>query len=341
MLYFSNDYSQGAHPKVLQKLIETNMVSVEGYCQDLFCAQAKEKIKQAIGNTEAEVFFLVGGTQTNQVVISSLLQKHQGVIAPDTGHIAIHEAGAIEFTGNKVLTIKNVDGKIYSSDVRRYLENFYQDESHDHMVYPGMVYISFPSEYGTIYYKDELVSLYRVCKEYQIPLFIDGARLGYGLMAQDCDLTLQDIANNCDVFYIGGTKVGALCGEAVVFTKNNVPICFPTLIKKHGALLSKGRLLGVQFEALFTDNLYFKISQQAIEMADYLREGLKKKGYNFYIENHTNQIFIILDDENLKKLQEKVVVSFWEKYDENSTVIRLATCWSTKKEEVEELLKIM
>ena len=209
------------------------------------------------------------------------------------------------------------------------------------MVYPGMVYISFSSEYGTIYYKDELVSLHNVCKEYQIPLYIDGARLGYGISAEDSDLNLKDIAENCDVFYIGGTKIGALCGEAVVFTKNNVPLCFTTLIKKHGALLSKGRLLGVQFDALFTDDLYLKISKKAVETASCLREGLIKKGYKFFIENKTNQIFIILNNEKLRKLQEKVVVSFWEKYDETHTVIRLATCWATKKEDVDKLLEIM
>lgn len=341
MLYFSNDYSQGAHPEVLKRLVETNMISVNGYGEDIFCAEAKEKIKKAIGNQKAEVFFLVGGTQTNQVVINSILQKHQGVISADTGHIATHEAGAIEFTGNKVLPIKHINGKINSNDLKEYLKSFYDDENHEHMVYPGMVYISFSTEYGTIYYKDELVSLYNVCQEYQIPLYIDRARLGYGIMAEDSDVTLKDIAENCDVFYIGGTKIGALCGEAVVFTKNNVPVCFTTLIKKHGALLSKGRLLGVQFDVLFTDDLYFKISKHAVDMASYLRKGLKEKGYKFFIENKTNQTFIILDNEKLKKLQEKVVVSFWEKYDENQTVIRLATCWATQKEDVEKLLKIM
>ncbi|MGI6580739.1 MAG: threonine aldolase family protein [Erysipelotrichaceae bacterium] len=341
MLYFSNDYSQGAHPEVLKHLVETNMVSVNGYGEDIFCARAKEKIKEAIASPKAEVFFLVGGTQTNQVVINSMLQKHQGVISADTGHIATHEAGAIEFTGNKILAIKHTNGKINSDDLKEYLKNFYSDENHEHMVYPGMVYISFSTEYGTIYYKDELVSLHNVCQEYQIPLYIDGARLGYGIMAEDSDVTLKDIAENCDVFYIGGTKIGALCGEAVVFTKNNVPVCFTTLIKKHGALLSKGRLLGVQFETLFTDDLYLKISKHAVEMATYLRKGLKEKGYKFFIENKTNQTFIILENEKLKKLQEKVVVSFWEKYDENQTVIRLATCWATQKEDVVKLLKIM
>ncbi len=341
MLYFSNDYSYGAHPEVLKHLTETSMVAAAGYGEDIFCIRAKEKIREAIGNEKAEIFFLTGGTQTNQVVINSLLQKHQGVISAHTGHIATHEAGAIEFTGNKVLPIRHNGGKISSADVKDYLETFYNDENHPHMVYPGMVYISFPSEYGTIYYKDELASLHNVCKQYQIPLYIDGARLGYGLMAQDSDLTLKDIAENCDVFYIGATKVGALCGEAVVFTKSNVPDCFITLIKKHGALLSKGRLLGVQFEALFTDELYLKISRQALERASYLRKGLKEKGYRFFVENMTNQIFIIIDNEKLKQLQKKVVVSFWEKYDARHSVIRLATCWATEKEDIDELLKIM
>lgn len=245
MLSFDCDYVAGAHPKVLQKLAETNMECLSGYGEDVYCKIAREKIKKACNCEDADVYFLVGGTQANLVIISSLLDSYEGVISADTGHINGHEAGAVEYTGHKILALPHHDGKIFAEEIEKYLKTFYGNDSHSHMIFPGMVYISHPTEYGTIYSKNELEKIYEVCEKYEIPLFIDGARLGYGLMAQESDLTLPDIAKLCDVLYIGGTKVGTLCGEAVVFTKNNTPKNFVTRIKQHGALLAKGRLLGV------------------------------------------------------------------------------------------------
>lgn len=248
MLYFENDYCEGAHEAILKRLLETNMEKVPGYGQDPYCDQAKEKIKAACGCTDGEVYFLVGGTQTNAVVIASMLNRYEGVLSAVTGHVNAHEAGAIEFTGHKVLPLPQKDGKISAADLKNYLETYYADGSYDHMVFPGMVYISHPTEYGTLYTRQELEDISGVCRKYEIPLFLDGARLGYGLVAYT-DVTLKDIAKYTDVFYIGGTKVGALCGEAVVFPKKT-PKHFFTMIKQQGALLAKGRLLGIQFDAL-------------------------------------------------------------------------------------------
>lgn len=341
MLSFECDYNRGAHPKVLEHLIETNMEPLPGYGEDSYSQRAKEKIKEACLAPEAEVHFLAGGTQTNQIVIDSLLTKYEGVIAADTGHINAHEAGAVEFTGHKVLAIPHVNGKLMAADVRSYLEKFYDDASHDHMVFPGMVYISHPTEYGTLYTMDELQDLSHLCREYKIPLFMDGARLGYGLKVKDTLLSLPDLAKLCDVFYIGGTKVGALCGEAVVFTHGNTPKHFVTTIKQHGALTAKGRLLGVQFDALFTDDLYFKISRNAIDTAEALKKIFREKGYEFFIDSPTNQIFIVLENEQMKALSEKVRFSFWERKDESHTVVRFATSWATTMEEIEELGKLL
>lgn len=268
MLSFESDYIAGAHPEILKRLTETNLESLSGYGNDIYCASAKEKIKKACECPEAEVEFLVGGTQTNAVVIASMLKDYEGVVAAYTGHVSVHEAGAIEYTGNKVLEIPQEDGKIQAPVLKKYIQDYYADGNYEHMVFPGMVYISHPTEYGTLYTKKEMREIADVCHEFKIPLFLDGARLGYGLMSLDTDLTLPDIARLCDVFYVGGTKVGALCGEAVVFTKKNKPLHFITSVKKRGALLAKGRLLGVQFDTLFTDDLYFKISKHAIQMAE-------------------------------------------------------------------------
>ena len=337
MLAFENDYSEGAHPKVLERLIETNMEQLSGYGTDVYCESAKEKMRKACGCPEAEIQFLVGGTQTNQVVISSLLSSYEGVIAADTGHVSLHEAGAIEYTGHKVLALPQQEGKLSAVTVEKYLAGFFEDENREHMVFPGMVYISHPTEYGTLYTKEELTALSQVCKKYELPLYLDGARLGYGLVSPGTDVTLSDVAKLCDVFYIGGTKVGALCGEAVVFPKGNMPKHFVTMVKQHGALLAKGRLLGVQFDALFTDNLYTEISKNAIATANRLRKALKEKGYRFFLETPTNQIFVVLENETMKRLQEKVRMSFWEAYDENHTVVRFATGWATTMEAVEQL----
>ena len=341
MLAFENDYSEGAHEKVLQRLLETNLEQLPGYGADHYCESAKEKIKEACGCPDADVQFIVGGTQTNQIVISSMLKPCEGVIAAETGHVSTHEAGAIECTGHKVLTLPHEAGKIGADVLDDWLHSFYEDENHEHMVFPGMVYISHPTEYGTLYTKGELAELSAVCSQYGIPLYLDGARLGYGLAAEETDVTLKDVAEYCDVFYIGGTKVGALCGEAVVFTKENMPLHFMTMVKQRGALLAKGRLLGIQFDALFTDDLYSEISRNAIVTADRLKQVLKEKGYEFYIDSPTNQIFVTLENEKMEQLKQNVVFSFWEKKDEDHTVVRFATSWATRMEDVEKLAALL
>lgn len=336
MLSFGSDYVCGAHPEVLKRLVETNLECLDGYGADPYSARAREKIRTACACKEADVHFLVGGTQANLVVIDSLLQSYEGVISADTGHINVHEAGAIECTGHKILTIPNKDGKVEAADLEALLDNFWADANHSHCVYPGMLYISHPTEYGTLYTKGELTRLSEICRKHEIPLFMDGARLGYGLMAKHTDVTLPDIAQLCDVFYIGGTKVGALCGEAVVFTKNT-PQHFMTRIKQRGALLAKGRLVGTQFDALFTDGLYFKISQHAIEMAERLKSVFVEKGIPFFMESPTNQQFVILENAKIEELRTQVSFCFWEKYDEQHSVIRFTTSWSTKEEDIEAL----
>ena len=341
MLSFANDYQEGAHEKILQRLIETNLEPVSGYGTDPYCELAKEKIRRACECPEADIWFLTGGTQTNQVVIDAMLAPYEGVVAAETAHVAAHEAGAIEYSGHKVLTIPQHEGKILAEELETFLRKFWDDENHEHMVFPGMVYISHPTEYGTLYTKNELENLSAICEAYQIPLYMDGARLGYGLMSSNTDVTLSVIARCCDAFYIGGTKVGALCGEAVVFPKNSTPKHFLTRIKQHGALLAKGRLLGIQFDTLFTDDLYFVLSRHAIDMAEYLKEGLLEKGISFYLESPTNQQFLLLTDEQIERLKHEVSFSFWEKPDEDHTVIRLATSWATTKEQVDELIEVI
>lgn len=341
MISFENDYNTGAHPKILERLMQTNMEPLSGYGTDKYCQSAADKIKNACNCPQAQIHFLVGGTQTNAVVISSMLSSFEGVVAADTGHVSLHEAGAIECTGHKVLNVPNHQGKIDGDELKEYLETFFSDDNREHMVFPGMVYISHPTEYGTLYSKAELVHIEKICKEFNIPLYIDGARLGYGLMSKETDVTLADIAALCDVFYIGGTKMGALCGEAVVFTRNNSPKHFTTIVKQHGALLAKGRLLGVQFDALFTDNLYGEIGAHGIEMAMLLKDMLKEKGCDFYLESPTNQQFVILENQVLEKLKKEVAFSFWEKADESHTVVRFATGWSTTREDIEKLGEIL
>lgn len=342
MLHFENDYNKGVHPVLLQALIETNEEGLSGYGTDTYTLRAIEKIRAATACPQAQVTFLAGGTQTNQVVIDSLLASYQGVIAADTGHIAVHEAGAIEFGGHKVLTLPHMEGKIAAHQVRTYLEDFYADETHPHMVFPGMVYISHPTEYGTLYTAKELQDLAAVCRDYEIPLFLDGARLGYGLAAPDTDVTLPLIAELTDVFYIGGTKMGALLGEAVVFTKNNQPKHVTPIVKQHGALLAKGRVTGVQFDVFFTDDLYLKIGRGVIERAEELKAVLQEKGYRFYLQSPTNQQFIIVENSRLEELTAAgVCYGFWEKYDADYTVIRFATSWSTTKEDIEQLAAIL
>ena len=334
MISFESDYIAGAHPEIIKKLAETNLECLSGYGTDRYSESAKYKIRQAIGLPEAEVEFLVGGTQTNAVVISSMLSDYEGVIAAKTGHISIHEAGAIEYTGHKVLELEQVQGKIDPDVLSQYLSDFYADSNHEHMTFPGMVYISHPTEYGTLYSKKEMTMISELCRQYSIPLFLDGARLGYGLMSNGTDLTISDIAELCDVFYIGGTKVGALCGEAVVFTKGNKPEHFMTSVKRRGALLAKGRLLGIQFDTLFTNDLYFRISRHAIDMAEKMKKIFSLHELRLYIESPTNQQFVVLENGQMEKLREKVAFEYWEKADDTHTVVRFATSWSTTEDDL-------
>ena len=341
MISFESDYIEGAHPLILEALAKSNMESLSGYGSDKYTERAKEKIASACGLPEAQVFFLTGGTQTNQIVIDTMLAQYEGVVSAQTGHVSVHEAGAIEYTGRKVLTIPAHNGKMNANELDSFIKDFYADGNHEHMVFPGLCYISHPTEYGTLYSKEELTQISEVCHKHKIPLFMDGARLGYGLASRQTDVTLQDVARLCDVFYIGGTKVGALCGEAVVFTKKNMPAHFEHLVKKHGALLAKGRLLGVQFDTLFTDDLYLKISKNAIECAEELKSAFSEKGYKFFLDSPTNQQFVILENSKMQELQKSVKFSFWEKYDENHTVVRFATSWATTSEKISELRSVL
>lgn len=341
MLNFESDYIEGAHPAILEALVKSNMEALSGYGKDEYTSRAKEKIAAACGLPDAQVFLLTGGTQTNQIVIDTMLHQYEGVVSAQTGHVSVHEAGAIEYTGRKVLTVPAHEGKMRSEELDQFIKDFYADGNHEHMVFPGLCYISHPTEYGTLYTKAELAQISEVCHKHDIPFFMDGARLGYGLASNHTDVTMQDIASLCDVFYIGGTKVGALCGEAVVFTKKNMPAHFENLVKKHGALLAKGRLLGLQFDKLFTDDLYLKISRNAIDRAEELKSAFSEKGYKFFLNSPTNQQFVILENSKMAELQKNVKFSFWEKYDDNHTVVRFATSWATSKEKVEELKKLL
>ena len=340
MVSFECDYIAGAHPEILKKLLETNMESLPGYGMDHYTESAKKKIRKACGCPDADVEFLVGGTQTNSVVISTMLRDWEGVIAADSGHVSVHESGAIEFSGHKVIELPGTNGKLKASAVRDYLKWFYSDATHDHMVFPGMVYISHPTEPGTLYTREELEQLSSVCREYNIPLYLDGARLGYGLMSKASDMTIEDIARLTDVFYIGGTKVGALCGEAVVFTKGNRPAHFMTSVKKRGALLAKGRLLGIQFDTLFTDDLYFRISKHAIDMAEQLKTIIKEKGWEFYMDSPTNQQLILMTEDQMEALGKTIAFDRWGVYDSTRTIVRLATSWSTSEEDLAALRNV-
>lgn len=340
MLSFESDYINGAHPVILERLVAANDEICPGYGGDIFAESAKKKIKKHL-NCDADIYFLTGGTQTNAVVISSVLDRYMSVICAETGHINVHEAGAIEYSGHKVVGLKGKDGKLEGDTLEKYLEDFFADSTYPHMTLPGMVYISHPTEYGTLYTKSELERLSQICKNYNLSLYLDGARLAYGLMAHITDVTIEDIAKLCDIFYIGGTKAGALCGEAVVFTHGNTPKSFFTSVKQHGALLAKGRLLSVQFDALFTDGLYFEIGRNAINMAEKLKSLFDEKGYSFFLKTPTNQQFIVLENSLMASLSEKVRFSFWEKYDDSHTVVRFATSWSTTDEDIEKLRQIL
>jgi len=329
MQFLTCDYMNGAHPAILKRMTEENSLARSGYGEDEVCLRAKEKIRKACGDPDADIYFLVGGTQTNSTVIAAMLASYEGVVAAETGHIAQHESGAVEYTGHKVLTLPQHYGKIDAGELADYVETFYADANHEHMVFPGMVYISHPTEYGTLYTKSELEAIAAVCRRYDMPLYLDGARLGYGLMSFDTDVTLADINTLCDAYYIGGTKVGALFGEAVVFPRHGAPKHFMTIVKQHGALLAKGWLLGTQFDTLFTDDLYFRISRHAIEEAEKVKAWVRKNGYRFWLETGTNQQFIIVNPEEKAQLSEQVTFDFWEQRGEE-TVVRLATAWYTE-----------
>ena len=338
MLHFDTDYMRGACPEIIKRICETNLEQTVGYGLDEYTQRAKAAIRQTIERDDAEIHFLVGGTQTNATVIDGVLGKFEGVLCAETAHINVHEAGAIEATGHKVLTLPTAEGKIKAEDVEKYVRDFNRDEARDHIVAPGMVYISFPTETGSLYTLKELEALHRVCNDNSLPLYIDGARLGYGLMAKGNDVSIKDISRLCDVFYIGGTKVGALFGEAVVVCNNKLLKHFFPLIKQHGALLAKGRLLGLQFETLFTDNLYFKLSNNAIERAMELREAFVAKGYEPYGFSPSNQQFFLMSKEKINALKDKVSFEIWAWEDDNRAVVRFVTDWATSKQEVEQLI---
>ena len=340
-LYFSSDYMEGAHPSILQRLTDTNMDHTPGYGLDSYCDSAKARIREACCAPDADVFFLVGGTQTNATVIDALLRGYQGVVCAQTGHISTHEAGAIEFGGHKVLTLPHHDGKITAEQIGALLDDYINDANHEHMVMPGMVYISHPTEYGTLYTLEELTQISALCRLHQIPLYLDGARLAYALACPQNELSLADVARLCDVFYIGGTKCGALFGEAVVIPKAGTIPHFFTTVKQHGALLAKGRMLGIQFDELFTAHLYERIGVPAIKAADRIRQILSQKGYQLCFNSPTNQVFFVIEDTAMAELSRYVDFGFWEKYDEAHTIIRFATSWATQQADVEALERVL
>ncbi|MBQ3424542.1 MAG: aminotransferase class V-fold PLP-dependent enzyme [Clostridia bacterium] len=338
-LFFASDYMEGAHPAILDRLTQTNLEKTSGYGGDEYSEAAREKIRAACRAPEAEVFFLAGGTQANATVIDAMLRPWQGVISADTGHVSVHEAGAIEYGGHKVLALPHRDGKIDADQVRACLEAWRQDDNREHMVMPGMVYLSHPTEYGTLYTLRELEAISAVCREGNLALYLDGARLAYALACPESDVTLTDIARLCDAFYIGGTKCGTLFGEAVVFPKPGTVPHFFTITKQHGALLAKGRIPGLMFDTLFTDGLYARIGAPAIRAARRIREALREKGYQLAIDAPTNQIFIRMDKEKAEALSREVVMSFIENTADGKVVMRLCTSWATGDADVEALIE--
>ncbi|MDE6532065.1 MAG: aminotransferase class I/II-fold pyridoxal phosphate-dependent enzyme [Muribaculaceae bacterium] len=341
MIYFDSDYMVGAHPEVMRRLVETNNLHTVGYGCDEFTAKARELILHACGFEKGAVYLLEGGTQANAVVIDRLLDHNDGVIAADTAHINVHEAGAIESNGHKVLTLPNHDGKLRAEEICGYIKDYRNDDTYIHIVRPAMVYISYPTELGTLYTRDELESIRKVCDEYGIPLYIDGARLAYGLAAECGELQLKDVAELSDVFYIGGTKCGALFGEAVVTRRPELLPRFASLIKLHGATLAKGRLLGVQFCALFTDGLYEKIGKHAIAMAMRLKAGFVEKGYRLYIDSPTNQQFFVLPNEKIDSLKKIASFELWGPRREKETPVRFVTDWATTEEDIDTLISAL
>ena len=337
MIRFECDYTQGAHPLIMERLLETNLEQTCGYGEDDYCKHAAELIKEACANDNIDVHFLVGGTQTNATVISSVLKGYQGAVCADTGHINVHETGAVEATGHKVLALPNIDGKINAKMVEDYVSGHYNDVTASHMVQPGMVYISLPTESGTMYSKKEIMDIYDVCRKYDMCFFIDGARLGYGLTSEINDISLNDLCKYSDIFYIGGTKVGALFGEAVIISNDAYKKDFRYNIKRHGGLLAKGRLLGIQFETLFTDDLYFRISKNAIDMAMKLKKAFTDMGYELFADSYTNQQFVYLDDSKAEQLSKKYTFSLWGEYN-GKKAYRFCTSWATTNTQIEQLI---
>ena len=332
MISFESDYNNGAHPKVLQHLVETNNFQSASYGYDQWSEQAREKIREACQCPDADIYFLVGGTQTNATVIDAMLRSYEGVVAATTAHINVHESGAVEASGHKVITLPTHEGKMLPDELASYLKTFHADPTWEHMVFPGMVYITFPTELGTVYRSTEIEQIYAICQHHHIPLFIDGARLGYGLAAEGCDITLPWLVGHCDALYIGGTKEGALCGEAVVFPKG-APKGFFTIVKRHGALLAKSRLAGVQFDALFTDGLYLSIARHAVEKAMQVRRLFVEAGLEVK-ESPTNQQFVVLTNQQLQTLMSKVLFETWEPVDADRTLCRFVTSWATTEDDL-------
>ena len=337
MIYFDTDYMAGAHPEVMKRLVETNLLHTPGYGEDAFTREAREIILRECGLTEetGRVFFAVGGTQTNAVVIDRLLYRNDGVIAADTAHISVHEAGAIEVSGHKIIELRGSGGKIEASAIDRYMEDFYGDDTNPHMVRPTLVYISFPTELGTVYSLEEIKGIHEVCGKWRMHLYIDGARMAYGLAAGD--LSLADIASLCDAFYIGGTKCGALFGEAVVTSRPQIFERFFSLMKMHGALLAKGRLLGVQFEALFHDGLYYRIGSEAVASASKLKEIFLEAGYKTLIDSPTNQQFFILPNLVIDRLKSEVSFDLWGAPGKDESAVRMVTDWTTSAADLKKI----
>jgi len=340
-LSFASDYQEGAHPAILQRLVETNLEKTPGYGADEYSESARRKIRAACAAPEADVYFLVGGTQTNATVIDALLRPYQGAIAAESGHINVHESGAIELGGHKVLALAQENGKLTAQAVERCAQGYWQDDNREHMVMPGLVYLSQPTEYGTLYSLSELEAIRAVCDRYSLSLYLDGARLAYALACPENDVTLESLARLCDAFYIGGTKCGALFGEAVVFPQHDRVPHFFTIVKQHGALLAKGRIAGLQFDTLFTDGLYERLGRHAVAAAERLRAALRENGYELAFPAPTNQIFLVLDEAQREALSRRVEMSFWEKRADGRTVVRLATSWATAPEDVDALIALL
>lgn len=334
---FESDYNNGALPEILFRLTEENNSKTSGYGADPYTESAKAKIRQAIEFPEADIYFLMGGTQTNQTVIDAMLQGYEGVIAAETAHINVHESGAIEAYGHKVLVIPTEGSKLTAEKIDEYMSAFYADETYPHMVLPRMVYITMPTELGQLYTIREIQDIKQVCQRYKLLLYVDGARLGYGLTSSKSDVDLASLARNVDIFYIGGTKVGALFGEAVVFTNTKAPRAFFTIIKRHGALLAKGRMLGLQFDTLFTDNLYLRVSSHANFMAERLREIFIKHGKIIGVDSPTNQQFIILTPKDKDKLMKTVAFEVWSPLNDGNVLCRFVTSWATTDKDLEAL----